>query len=39
MLAYINIYILMAYACFACLPLVFLLKKADNSAASPGMAH
>lgn len=39
MLAYMNIYILMAYACFACVPLVFLLKKADTGAASPGMAH
>ncbi len=39
MLAYINIYILMAWACYACIPLVFLLKKAPLDAASPGMAH
>ena len=30
MLAYINLYIIMAWACYACIPLVFLLRKADH---------
>jgi DHA2 family multidrug resistance protein len=39
MLSYINIYIMMAYACFACIPLVFLMRKAEHGPASPGLAH
>lgn len=34
MLAYINVYLLMAALCFACLPLVFLLKKAEPGGAA-----
>jgi MFS transporter, DHA2 family, multidrug resistance protein len=30
MLSYINVYILMAYVCFACVPLVFLLRKSEH---------
>lgn len=39
MLGYINIYVMMAYICFACVPLVFLLRKADNEGGGPGLAH
>lgn len=30
MLSYINLYIIMAWACYACIPLVFLLRRADH---------
>lgn len=39
MLSYINVYILMAYACFACVPLVFFMKRVDHGEDGPGFAH
>lgn len=36
MLAYMSTYTVAAYFCFACLPLVLLLKKPKKGAASPG---
>ena len=39
LLAYVNIYIMMAFACFTCVPLAFLLKKADNSGGGSALAH
>lgn len=38
MLAYINIYIIMAYVCFACIPLVFLMESGASKGrpSSPG---
>lgn len=38
MLAYINLYLIMAWACYACIPLVFLLRKADHG-GGPAAAH
>lgn len=40
MLSYINVYIVMAYACFACVPLCFLLQKVDHGDDdAPSFAH
>lgn len=38
MLSYINLYIIMAWACYACIPLVFLLRKADQGAGGGAAA-